>query len=66
MTNTEYKNRVINHFKQKVALNDPSDNDWQLLSELFFAASESGEIEEFDKRILTSTEFEDLYLNDEY
>ena len=60
----EYKDRVIDHFRRKVALNNVSEGDWKFLSEIFLHAAENGTegMEEFDKRILTSTEFQELFM----
>lgn len=76
LSGTEYKRRVIDHFKAKEL--DPIDGrsptflisatqeEWELLGRIFLYASEAGTkcmecMEEFDKRILTSTEFNELY-----
>jgi hypothetical protein len=57
----EYKDRVINHFKT-----NPSEQDWKLLGVLFLNASENeyDDLNDFDKQILTKTEYQNLYEQD--
>ncbi len=62
MNITEYKQRVMNHFQKVFTdISKVTQEDWELLTELFSEASEDGDIEEFDKRILTEQEFKELY-----
>ena len=71
MNNTEYKKRVIDHFRQKVALSivplsiphNVSEDDYKLLGQIFLNVSLDGNLVAFDKRILTKQEFVDFYEN---
>ncbi len=61
----EYKQRVMNHFKAFTDISKTIQEDWELLAGLFSEASENGEMEDFDKRLLSEQEFKELYEIDE-
>ena len=55
----QYKERVCNFFKESKA----TEQDWEVLGKLFLAASENGDegMEDFDRKLLTKQEFNELY-----
>ncbi len=67
----QYKDRVIKHFKACTCgcgdQPEATDEDWELLGQLFLNASENGDddLNEFDKKILTKKEYKQLYDVDE-
>jgi len=59
----QYQERVKAHFQAGTDISEATEEDWQLLGNLFLNASEDGVdgLDEFDQRILTSDEYKKLY-----